>query len=96
MPQVSGTSTQTSRRSRIGRVGFLKKAQKKSETTRLARRIASLPVGEFPAWIEQCLYQIGDQITRWSRNGDGVHLDEALMAAETAVALLTELKARED
>jgi hypothetical protein len=73
----------------------LKRKKPPEQDPKLARRIATLPAGEFVPWIEQCLFQIGNHMTLWGRDGVGYHLDEALMASKTATVLIQELLARE-
>jgi hypothetical protein len=75
-------------------VGFLKKAKTAAEQTALAKRIALLPAGEFPAWIEQQLYGIGRALYDFEHDRDVVHIEDAMAAAEAALALLKEFKMR--
>lgn len=75
-------------------MGFRRKVTQGDLMTKMGRRIASLQTHDLPAQVEQCLFQMGDQMVRWNRDGDAVHIDEALGAAEVAVEILREFKRR--
>jgi hypothetical protein len=81
-------------RSRNGLVGFLKKAKTVAEQTALAKRISLLPAGEFPAWIEQSLYQIGRALYDFEHDRDVAHIDDAIAASAAVTALLEEFRVR--
>lgn len=49
---------------------------------------------ELVTWAENALYVIGKEVTGWMRTKEPVLLDEALIGGEALVAIINELKKR--
>jgi hypothetical protein len=64
------------------------------EPTKLEKRVAMISTPELVTWAENALYVIGKEVTGWMRTKEPALLDEALIGGEALVAIINELKKR--
>jgi hypothetical protein len=73
---------------------LVKRSPRPSKREPAERRAAKIPTADLPSWAETCISETGRFLTKFEREGDLAALDEALYAAEGAVAVLNEVKRR--
>lgn len=60
----------------------------------VAKRIALLQTADFTPWVEQSLFIIGRSLHDYECHLELAHIDDAITAANTIVALLNEFRHR--
>lgn len=75
---------------------FLKKNKNwtKPFSEKIAKRVARIPTAELETYVDQSIYDIGRNMSNYTRGRNHAFLDEALLAAEVLHAIINELNTR--
>ena len=71
-----------------------KKDWKKPFPQKIASRVAKIPTSELASWAEQSMFEINRCISAYQKTNEKFYIQEALMGAEAAHAVLDELYRR--
>lgn len=70
------------------------KTWNKPFSEKVAKRVSKIPTAELSSWAEQSMFEINRCLSAYEKTRESYYLQEALMGAEAAHAVLDELYRR--
>jgi len=61
---------------------------------RIARRVRQIPTRELDVWVDQAMFDLGRNLSNFTKSGDFNYVEEALIGAEAIHAVVNELYVR--
>lgn len=68
--------------------------KQKPFSTKIARRVASIPTTDLEMWADQALYDLGRCLSSYQKSKENVFLDEARVGVEALHAVVEEIYKR--